>query len=238
MIRIWKSSFGERRLPPGIPRPVAFLEDNNALVMERIAGYPMIEWMGAGVERIEEVARTLADLHTSDASPSKRRDAKRVVRSIQRKVADLTGTGVEHHLTQVAKRLEEWLPEVNRGEHGPVELVPSHGDFSPRNVILSPERIAFIDWDRFRLADPARDLAYFGAWAWMSDLRLSRKPDWTLGDRLVDIYQAYHPTTKIEVRIKFYRAAGLARIAHSQVRLWKSTDLVLPLTSEALRLLA
>jgi len=238
MVCLWRSSFGERRIPPGLPRPLAWLEEHSALIMERIDGYPMLESMASGVERLEEIARTLVDLHTSDAHPSQRRDARRVVRSIQRKVADLAGSGIEHHLAQVADRLAERLPDVTHSDDHPVELAPGHGDFSPRNVILSSGSIRFIDWDRFRLADPARDLAYFGAWTWMADLSAGRKPDWTLGDSLIDLYQAYHPISNLLERVRFYRAAGLARIAHSQVRLWKSAELVAPLSAEALRWLA
>jgi len=188
MTRLWQSSFGAHRSPPGLPRPVAFLEENSALVMERLDGCPMAERMGSSLEHIEEIARTLVNLHTSDANTSKRRDGKRVVRSIQRKVEDLAGTGAEHHLALVANQLVERLPEVSEAGHLPVELVPSHGDFSPRNIFVSPARIAFIDWDRFQLADPVRDLAYFGAWIWMADLRAGRKPNWSLGDELIDIY--------------------------------------------------
>ncbi len=238
MTKLWQSSFGARRLPPGLPRPVAFFEEASALVMERLDGCPMVEQMASGLDRLAEIARTLVDLHSSDAGSARHRNAKRVVRSIERKVADLAGIEAEQHIARLASRLLERLPEANGSAHRPVELVPSHGDFSPRNIFMSPRRITFIDWDRFQLADPARDLAYFGAWCWMMDLCAGRQPDWSPGDELIDRYQAYRPVPGLRERIGFYRAVGLARIAHSQVCLWKSEKWVASITEEALRWLS
>jgi aminoglycoside phosphotransferase (APT) family kinase protein len=239
MTRLWESRFGEHRSPPGLPRPVAFFEGSNVLVMERLNGYPMVEQMAPGLDRLPELAGTLADLHSSEAVFARRRDAKRTVRSIERKVADLAGLEVEKRFVRVTSRLLERLPEASSSaSHAPVELVPSHGDFSPRNILVSSRSIAFIDWDRCQLADPARDLAYFGAWCWVMELSTGRRPDWKSGDELIDQYQTIRPVPGLMDRIGFYRAVGLARIAHSRIHLWKSEQWVASILEEALRWLA
>ena len=239
MTRLWESSFGARRSPPGLPHPVAFFEDSNALVMERLDGCPMVEQMVPGLDRTPELARTLADLHSSEAIFTRRRNAKRTVSSIERKAADLAGLEAEKRFARVTSRLLERLSEAtSSASHAPVELVPSHGDFSPRNILISSRRIAFVDWDRCQLADPARDLAYFGAWCWVMELRTGRRPDWKPGDELVDQYQAIRPVPGLMDRIGFYRAVGLARIAHSRIHLWKSEQWVASIIEEALRWLA
>ena len=39
--------------------------------------------------------------------------------------------------------------------------VPTHGDFQPKNIYVSRRRVTVIDFDRFALADPARDVGHF-----------------------------------------------------------------------------
>ena len=43
MQELWCSSFGERRRPPGLPRPLDYLPDVGVLIMERIEGRPLVE---------------------------------------------------------------------------------------------------------------------------------------------------------------------------------------------------
>src|SRR5206468_866896 len=118
-----------------------------------------------------------------------------------------------------------------------LELVPSHGDFSPRNVLVAPERrLALIDWDRLQCADPARDIAYMGTWCWVSALRQGKVPEWSVLERSVARYNLLRPRAAVEMRLSFYIAAGLVRIAHSLIELWPDDAYLVPqLTAEALR---
>jgi len=65
---------------------------------------------------------------------------------------------------------EEWLTT-----HQPAllddELVPTHGDISPKNFLITPRGLIMIDWEDAALADPMRDLGpllwwYFSPPAW------------------------------------------------------------------------
>lgn len=233
---LWRSSFGERRRPPGLPRPIEYLRDceadGGALVTERLAAQTLLE-LGAANEHLEPAMCLVADLHRSGVAAPRTRSAKKIVRSVERKaervmaLAPHFGAG----LARVAEALEE-----HRARDA--ELVPCHGDFSPRNVLVGPARHALIDWDRLQLADPARDVAYFGTWCWVRGLR-SGVDDWSVLDRAVASYQSCRPETELAPRIGFHVAAGLVRIAHGLVELWPAeADLVPRLTAEALQRLA
>ncbi|MEP6471624.1 MAG: phosphotransferase, partial [Acidobacteriota bacterium] len=115
-------------------------------------------------------------------------------------------------------------------------LVPCHGDFSPRNVLVSPGRSALIDWDRFQLADPARDIAHFGAWCWAERVRRGEKPSWSVLDRAVTAYDALRPSARIRERLGFHVAAALVRASESLILHSPEDALVVPaLAAEALR---
>src|SRR2546430_17354250 len=43
MQELWRSSFGERRRPPGLPRPIDYLPDIRVVIMERLPGHPLID---------------------------------------------------------------------------------------------------------------------------------------------------------------------------------------------------
>src|SRR5438876_9392930 len=43
MHALWRSSFGERRRPPRLPRPIDYLPDIRVVIMERLPGRPLIE---------------------------------------------------------------------------------------------------------------------------------------------------------------------------------------------------
>lgn len=233
MREVWRSSFGERRRPPGLPRPVEYLPDPGILIMERVEGHPLAERRTSRPEVLDEVVGLLASLHESDARPVRRRHSQSIVRSIQRKAENLRtlAPDLAEMFYGAARALEEFCPADR-------ELVPSHGDFSPRNVFLSSDRLMLIDWDRFQSADPARDVAYMGLWCWASNVRQAQRPeaDWSVLERTATRYDSLRPDAAVRERLHFHIAAGLIRIAHSIVQLWPAERSVVPeLIQEALR---
>lgn len=77
---------------------------------------------------------------------------------------------IEHYIgelatlrPQLAWRLRglqnDLLPMLKEAAHGP--LVPTHGDFQPKNVHVDPTQIMVIDFDRAALAPAGRDLGHF-----------------------------------------------------------------------------
>src|ERR687892_2845228 len=43
MQALWHSSFGERRDPPGLARPIEYLDGVEVLIMEHLGGRPLVE---------------------------------------------------------------------------------------------------------------------------------------------------------------------------------------------------
>lgn len=231
MTEVWASSFGARRQPPGLPRPLEYLAEAGVLVMERLEGRPLAELGFAEDRELRRSMALLADLHESDARPRRNRDPRRILRSLERKsdrVAELAPQ-YSRPIREVVEALASRLPP-------PAPLVPSHGDFSPRNVLVAPGRFALIDWDRFQWADPARDVAYTGVWCWARALREGAEPDASALDAAAESYDRERPGALTAASLRFHAAAGLVRIAHGLVELWpREAEFVPRLASEALR---
>jgi aminoglycoside phosphotransferase (APT) family kinase protein len=233
MVELWNSTFGERRRPPGLPRPIAYHSNLGALIMERIEGRPLIELESWSDRTLCDSMQLLACLHECAAQPPVSRDSRRIVRSMRRKAESINELAPEFAaaIGEVVDALA-----VVAASLAPAELVATHGDFSPRNVLVASDRLVLIDWDRFQRADPARDVAYMGAWCWTWSLRQGQPADWTVLDKVVAVYDALRPAASIQSRIRFYVAAGLVRIAHSLVRFWRDDIRFVPqIASEAMR---
>ena len=215
MKALWESSFGARRDPPGLPRPVELLADLGVLLMERIEGRPMVELAGVAPHLVDGAISLVADLHRSDAQPPKRRTVRGIVRSVRRK---------EKHVAERAPHLAmSFSAAVDALEAAVLpatELVPSHGDFSLRNVLVGRDRLLLIDLDRVRRSDPLRDVAYLGAWSWAWDIRRGRDGDWSVLEQSVETYRSLRPGQAPDDRVAFHVAAGLLRISHGIVELW------------------
>jgi hypothetical protein len=231
MAEVWASSFGARRRPPGLPRPLEYLPEAGVLVMERLEGRPLAEFGPMEVDALGRSMSLLADLHESDARPVKNRSPRRILKSLGRKT-DRVGELAPRFqvpLREVVEALESRLPPR-------APLVASHGDFSPRNVLVSPDRLALIDWDRFQWAEPARDVAYAGVWCWARALREGAEPDPSVLDFAVESYERERPGVLDGASVRFHAAAGLVRIAHGLVELWPREAALVPrIAAEALR---
>jgi hypothetical protein len=231
MQSLWRSSFGERRRPPGLPEPIDYLPETGTLVMERLSGRPLAEREAADAVSIAEAVKLIAALHDCEARPTKKRDRRRIVREIQRNQA--ASAEMAPAPARVLAPVVEAL-EASDGED--TEIVPCHGDFSPRNVLIGGARVALIDWDRLEWADPARDVTYFGTWCWVWALRRKMTADWSVLQQAIEGYRGLRQMTLTDARRDFHVAAGLMRIAHGMIRFWPSDVHLIPqLAAEALR---
>jgi aminoglycoside phosphotransferase (APT) family kinase protein len=228
---LWDSSFGERRDPPGLARPIEYIGEAGVLVMEHLGGRPLLELDYLAEEHLRQSVELLAALHESDARLSSvPRTASRIVKSLRRKEARIAELAPEY-----AARYGAAVDAVEAAQPGDQELVCSHGDFSPRNVLAGTGRYALIDWDRLRLADPARDIAHYGAWCWLRALHRRGASDWSALERFVAGYASLRPCA-LGDRLDFHRAAALLRMVASRVELWREESYLIPaLLDEAAR---
>ncbi|MCI0747464.1 MAG: phosphotransferase [Verrucomicrobia subdivision 3 bacterium] len=223
MQRVWKSSFGERRASPGLPQPLDYLPEPGVLITEYISGRPLAEGTTFSLTEGRRAIELLAALHNSDAQPESRRSSRGIVRSAHRKAERIAQLA-----PQFADAARAVTAAIEAARVSDSELCPSHGDFSPRNVLVSADRFTLIDWDRFRFADPARDVAYFGISTWLARIRRGGLPDRALLDQAVDVYEAARPAAHVRRQLRFHIAAGLLRIACSLVELWPTDAYLVP----------
>jgi aminoglycoside phosphotransferase (APT) family kinase protein len=232
MLALWRSSFGERRDPPGLARPIEYIEDAQVLVMEHLGGRPLVELDYLADEALLGSVELLAALHGSDAVlTSVPRKAARIVRSLRRKQARIAELAPEY-----AAPYDAAVDAVEAARPRDIELVPSHGDFSPRNVLAAPGRHALIDWDRLKTADPARDVAHYGAWCWLRALHHRGVRDWSALEQFVAAYSDLRPGAALWERLDFHLSAALLRMVGARVELWREESYLIPqLIEEAAR---
>ena len=87
MQALWRSSFGKRRQPPGLPQPIDYLPETGTLIMERLSGRPLAEREAADAVSVAEGVKLIAALHDCEARPAKKRDRPRILREIKRNLA-------------------------------------------------------------------------------------------------------------------------------------------------------
>jgi hypothetical protein len=224
MRALWESSFGERRDPPGLARPIEYIEEPEVLVMEHLGGRPLVELDYLADEAFRSSVELLAALHGSGAAlASVPRTGARIVKSLRRKQARIAELAPEYAADYGAA-----VDAVEGAKPGDGELVASHGDFSPRNVLAGRSRYALIDWDRLKPADPARDVAHYGAWCWLRALHGSGAYDCSALDRFVAGYESLRPGAALRERLDFHLGAALLRMVASRVELWREESYLIP----------
>lgn len=199
-----------------IPEPFAWDADARELTMEAVAGCPVGARgdLGRSGELVGPIAALIAGVHEAPVVVTRMRDARRVVASLHRKAADMRGTIDERRYRRAVELLDD--PIVLRRVSAAERLVPSHGDWSPRNVLADADTVRMVDLDRLQMAGAAHDVAYWGAWCWATELIAGDRPDWQMCGDFMTRYVATRPHTFQEVvdTLWFHRAAALLRIAH------------------------
>jgi phosphotransferase family enzyme len=223
MQKLWASAFGERRQPPGLPRPLDYLPKPGVLISEYFDGRPLSEAGRLSETHARGAVELLVALHGSDVPPPARRSSRGIVRSARRKaerVAELA--------PQYADAIASLADALETHRARDTEMVPSHGDFSMRNVLAASGRFVLIDWERLQWADPMRDIVYFGISTWLPRLRRGRLPDRSLLNQVLAHYRTLRPEANLEKQIGFHIAAGLLRIACSLIELWPAEAYLVP----------
>ena len=232
MCALWSSPFGRSRSVPGMPQPLNFRAVERAIVMTYLPGPAAGSRgdLGTTVSNLLGAAQLLADLHRSGVVVSRVRTRRALLRSITRKRDALEPSSLRDKFDLA---IAGAMPQVDA--HHP--LVISHGDFSPRNIIVSTDGVKLIDFDRLQMASPSRDIEYFGAWTWVTDLMAATGEGWAIADEFRSAYCRYAPDSEAQIATdrSFYRAMALLRIAHSWTALRPLPDVTDRVADEAIR---
>ncbi|MGH9021676.1 MAG: phosphotransferase family protein, partial [Acidimicrobiia bacterium] len=160
MSRLWAAGLrGDDGL--GIPEPVAHVEELALLLQSEAPGDCLYEWLptpAQGAVASGNAGRFLGRLHRLELG-----GAKVLATSYEVDKLGVYRDGLGEALPAIADRVAELTGEVLRAlaaiDDGP--LVPTHGDYQPKNIYVDGDRVTVIDWDRGALGLPGRDLGHF-----------------------------------------------------------------------------
>lgn len=124
-------------------------------IQEYAAGpYPTHAWV---VEHQHEVATLLSRIHRDE-------ELRTLLTSPRREVYQVALLQESRHIVDDAfgdrpglRKAEEWLAS-HQSALADEALVPTHGDISPKNFLITSHGLLMVDWDDVALADPLRDL--------------------------------------------------------------------------------
>lgn len=155
-----------------VPRPLDFLADVNALVMERVGGRRFNRVLlesavhGAGVqagERLQSAARLcgawLADFHAATAAGGVTAFDEAFAASVEEKVVQFRGHGLPAAVAEAIARTVRDLRAFGAGR--PVALADQHGDFGPQNVHVGDDHVCVFDLNYNTTAPIYHDICYF-----------------------------------------------------------------------------
>jgi Ser/Thr protein kinase RdoA (MazF antagonist) len=219
MADLWASPLGGDRLRgPGMPEPLGFDSGAGELTVSWVRGKPLAERgsVGGAVSRAVEVGNLLADLHGSGIVVDRVGDRRALAQSVGRKVADAaadptTPRVVLDAFVEASLAVDRaWMPDDAPRRH-----VPSHGDLSPRSVLVSDRGLVLIDFDRLQMAEPELDLASWAAWMWVAQ-GARDAPDTAalLGDLVRGYAAAARRAPADRASLEVHLAVALVRIAH------------------------
>jgi aminoglycoside phosphotransferase len=161
MRRLWANGFSsENRLC--IPEPIAWIPAKQLLLQGKASGRPLYDHLPTpedGITRARNAGRWLAKLHSTDVGPA----SVPLPRSFEAdKLTVYADALAERHpdlggrVQAVAATAAAVLADAGSGP-----VVPTHGDYQPKNIYVSRRQTTVIDFDRHAVAPAARDLAHF-----------------------------------------------------------------------------
>jgi hypothetical protein len=159
MNQLWLNGFAHDHLT--IPEPLAYLAELSLLLQAQAPGkalYLYLDDPATALEFVRLTARWLAKLHRAGI------DSPRVLLPAQDEEKLATYRAA---LVQACPRFAERLADLTDRTVAsltalpPGQVVPTHGDYQPKNILMHRNRVTVIDFDRFALTHPARDLGHF-----------------------------------------------------------------------------
>ena len=195
------------------PRPVALDKQLRLVIMERLEGSQLSKFLDETEEKqsrksaIESAAELLAQIHSiksTGEAPSSLSSSKESIRKLHAQIpprAAATAADIETALAQLEQLAPEAgdLPEAH-------SLI--HGDFNPRQVLLSEDRARAVDFDGAGPGDPAADVGRFTSSLKARAIEADDPHSRDLADYFVAKYESATGTS-ISRRARYFEAFGL-----------------------------
>jgi hypothetical protein len=198
-----------------VVRPLAYLSDHRALILEEAPGRPLDEILlgdGDSTAAVRRVAQALAAFNQDDAPPTTRPHLLADQVAVLEKVGRVLVRACPHLRVEV----ESIIEGVSAGLQE-VPLRPTHRDLSPDHIFVDGERTIFIDLDSLARADPVLDPArLLVRLAKPAQVPISRERARTARE-FAEEYFAHVPGVWQE-RLPFHYAGTLLEVAHGFFR--------------------
>src|SRR5918995_2209234 len=200
-----------------VVRPVTYLSDLRALILEEAPGTPLEEILLGDHDitgAVRRVAQALAAFNQGDAPATTRRHLLADQVADLERASRLLGWACPHLRLEVESIIEGVLAGLEE-----VPLKPTHQDLKPDHIFLDGDRTMLIDLDSLAKADPVLDPAYLLArLAAMPALfpippQRARSAAWEFAEE----YFSHVPSTWQE-RLPFHYAGALLKAAHGYFR--------------------
>jgi hypothetical protein len=138
-----------------VTEPLAWIAEHALLVQERAPGASMLDVLERGEDIVAHACDAAAWLRCLWSLNVRADIVHFRVDDVTERAAALSQALSDEQVEHMARRAARVLSVP------PHEHVPSHGDFHPMNVFVSPDRVTAIDLDTFARREREVDVAYF-----------------------------------------------------------------------------
>lgn len=156
---LWNAGFDGRQ-GLAIAEPLAYITSKHILLQRRANGVPLLDHLTrspVAVHSAHTAGRWLGKFHSTASLPvfgtSVQTEIERIARCAQ--AAADSAPAYRSRILQLAAK----TASVQHSADSP--LVPTHGDFHPKNIFVSRHCLTVIDFDRFTFGHRERDLGFF-----------------------------------------------------------------------------
>lgn len=204
-----------------VREPLAYLDDLDLVLMERLSGNDLLSLLAAGDASITRDATGLAaaSLSAFHAVPV----AEGKLGSLDEELASLRKHSTQYgeSTPQVASAAHRLLDQIeNLAAKLPAPAAPSliHTGFRPDAIFIEGERAAFLDLDGWTVGDPALDLGGFCAEVWNESRKPERGHLLEYRELFLDEYLKHAAPRGLRQRTLVYEAFTLVRLTLRRMR--------------------
>ncbi len=158
MRMLWEKGF-DQKSDMRVPRPISFFEEFGLLIQERASGASLRKTINrpssVASASLKAAARWLTKLHHIAA------DHEEIGQHPDDEAS------IEGCVHRIGSKEPQFLPKLKElgslirmklSSFNPIRFTLVHGDFHFDNIFVSKEKVTVIDFGRFCISDPARDL--------------------------------------------------------------------------------